>query len=185
MALLDELLSRYSVSIQSMNQWLLIRFRWVTMLFLFVVTSSLALWGLRAPAWQRRLLLRQRKREMGRQELGEGDHWEGPSRLFLVVPCCLALHRAVLCGHKCKHLCLGLCSHGAGRCIGRERVCLPHDKTWLIWFPVCLFWVLLLLSCSYFAHATWLYSATLPYSAGELGSERRTWRKEKETISWW
>lgn len=43
MALLDEKLSRYSVSIQSMNQWLLIRFQGVTMLFLFVVTSSLAL----------------------------------------------------------------------------------------------------------------------------------------------
>lgn len=63
MALLDEPLSRYSVSIQSMNQWLLIRFQGVTMLFLFVVTSSLALWGLCAPARQRRHLLWWRKSE--------------------------------------------------------------------------------------------------------------------------
>lgn len=105
MALLDESLSRYSVSIQSMNQWLLIRFRGVTILFLFVVTSSLALWGLHAPAWQRRHLLRWRKGEVGRQELGEGDYWEGLSRLFLVVACCVVFHCAVVCRHKCRLLC--------------------------------------------------------------------------------
>lgn len=95
MALLDEPLSRYSVSIQSMNQWLLIRFQGVTMLFLFVVTSSLALWGLCAPAWQRHHLLWWRKREMGRQELGDGNHWKRPSRLFLSISCYVMFHTGI------------------------------------------------------------------------------------------
>lgn len=144
MALLDEPLSRYSVSIQSMNQWLLIRFRGVTMLFLFVVTSSLALWGLCAPAWQRHHLLRWRKREMGRQELGEGDHREGLSRLFLVVPCCIAFRCAVVCIHKCKHLCCHvsifvwpcdgkeICSKGA------QFVKYVSAKSVCVWFFLCM-----------------------------------------------
>lgn len=175
MALLDEPLSRYSVSIQSMNQWLLIRFRGVTMLFLFVVTSSLALWGLCAPAWQRHHLLRWRKTEMGRQELGEGDRWEGPSRLFLVVPCCVAFHCAVVCRRKCKHLCFHIsifaclwpCDTKAFVVVEhnllnmyQQRVCVCGLK-WnlIIFFSACLFLDVSASISPYFVPATPLYSA--------------------------
>lgn len=74
MAWLDELLSWYSVSIQSMNQWILIRFRGVTALFLFVVTSAPALWGLLAPVWQRHHLLRKEEdRKWGDSNRGRGS----------------------------------------------------------------------------------------------------------------
>lgn len=74
-AWLDEPLSRYSVSIQSVNQWFLIRFRGVTALFLFVVTPppprplrDVSL----LPSDKGTTSLEKRKTETRRQEPGEG-----------------------------------------------------------------------------------------------------------------
>lgn len=192
MALLDEPLSRYSVSIQSMNQWLLIRFRGVTMLFLFVVTSSLALWGLCAPAWQRHHLLRWRKREMGRQELGEGDHREGLSRLFLVVPCCIAFRCAVVCIRKCKHLCCHvsifvwpcdgkeICSKGA------QFVKYVSAKSVCVWFkmkPDNFFLCMSIPGCFCY-YQSLLFSCLSALFRREIGKWKNMTEK-KDICKWW
>lgn len=132
-AWLDELLSRYSVSIQSMNQWILIRFRGVTALFLFVVTPAPALWGLLAPVWQKHHLLPKEETGMRRQEPGEGTIERGRQGCFFSSsPCVLS------CWQQCAFMLLRINRARACMCVrahvlvsesmGQQWMCRPGTR---------------------------------------------------------